>query len=44
MLRGGNAAQRVVNGRWSGLMREERHCKQCRVEEVADEEHFMLRC
>ena len=26
------------------IKREERYCKQCRVEEVEDEEHFMLRC
>ena len=43
-LRGGTAALRMETGRWGGLKREERLCKQCRLEEVEDEEHFLLRC
>ena len=43
-LRGGTAALRMETGRWGGLKREERLCKQCRREEVEDEEHFLLRC
>ena len=43
-LRGGTAALRIETGRWSGLKREERSCRQCTVEEVEDEEHFLLRC
>ena len=34
----------METGRWGGLKREERLCKQCRLEEVEDEEHFLLRC
>ena len=43
-LRGGTAAIRIETGRWSGIKREERSCRQCKVEEVEDEEHFLLRC
>ena len=44
-LRGGTAALRIETGRWSGLKREERSCsRQCTVEEVEHEEHFLLRC
>ena len=35
---------RMKIGRWGGLKREERLCKQCRLEEVEDEEHFLLKC
>ena len=31
-------------GRWSGLQREERICKQCALGEVEDKVHFVLRC
>ena len=41
-LRGGTVALRMETGRWGGL--KERLCKQCRLEEVEDEEHFLLRC
>ena len=34
----------METSRWGGLKREERLCKQCRLEEVEDEEHFLLRC
>ena len=43
-LRGGTAELRVKTGRWSGLQREERICRQCALEEVEDEAHFVLRC
>ena len=43
-LRGGTAALRIETGRWSGLKREERLCRQCGLEEVEDVEHFLLRC
>ena len=39
-LRGETVALRIETGRWNGLKREERSCKQCTVEEVEDEEHF----
>ena len=42
-LRGGTAELRVETGRWSGLQREERICKQCALGEVEDEVHFVLR-
>ena len=42
--RGGTAELRVETGRWSGLRREERICKQCALGEVEDEAHFVLRC
>ena len=43
-LRGGTAELRVETGRWSGLQREERICKQCTLGEMEDEVHFVLRC
>ena len=43
-LRGGTAELRVETGRWNGLKREERICKQCTMGEVENEEHFLLRC
>ena len=43
-LRGGTAELRVETGRWNGLKKEERICKQCTMGEVANEEHFLLRC
>ena len=43
-LRGGTGELRVETGRWSGLQREERICKQCTPGEVEDEAHFVLKC
>ena len=43
-LMGEPAPLRMETGRWGGLKREDRLCKQCKLEEVEDEEHFMLRC
>ena len=43
-LRGGTAELRVETGRWNGLKKEERICKQCTMGEVENEEHFLLRC
>ena len=43
-LREGTAALRIETGRGSGIKREEGSCRQCTVEEVEDEEHFLLRC
>ena len=43
-LRGGTAPLKMETGRWGGLKREERLCKQCKLEEVEDEDHFLLRC
>ena len=44
IMRGGTAELRVETGRWNGLQREERICKQCTLGEVEDEAHFVLRC
>ena len=42
MLRGGTAALWIETGRWSGLKREERTCRQCTAEKI-DEKHFLVR-
>ena len=42
MLRGGTAALRIETGRWNGVKREERTCRQCMMGEMEGEEHFML--
>ncbi len=34
MIRGGSAALRIETGRWNGLKREERICRQCTMEEI----------
>ena len=39
-LRGGTAALRIETGRWNGLKREVRICRQCTMREMEDEEHF----
>ena len=31
-------------GRWHGVRREDRVCKKCGKEEVADIDHFVIRC
>ena len=43
-LREGPAELRVETGRWTGLRREKRICKQCTSGEVEDEMHFVLHC
>ena len=43
-LRGGTAELRIEAGRWRGLKREERICKNCRSGEVGDAEHLVMRC
>ena len=40
MLGGGTAALRIETGRWNGLKREERICRQYTMGEIEDEEHF----
>ena len=34
----------VETGRWRGVRREERVCRNCRSEEVENVEHWLLRC
>ena len=42
--RGGKAGLEVETGRWQGVSREERLCKNCQSEEVEDVEHLLMRC
>ena len=43
-LRGGTAALEVETGRWQGVSREGRVCRNCRSEEVENVEHWLLSC
>ena len=43
-LRGGTVELRVETGRWWGLKRAERICKNCRSGEVEDVEQLVIRC
>ena len=43
-LRGGTAAFQVETGRWQGVKREDRVCKECNSGEVEDVTHWFLRC
>ena len=43
-LRGGTAAFQIETGRWRGVVREDRVCKECGKGEVEDVEHWLLRC
>ena len=43
-LRGGTAAFQIEVGRWQGVERKERACKECQSEEVEDVCHRLLRC
>ena len=43
-LRGGTAELGIEIGRWHGLRREDRMCKECGSGEVEDTEHFVTRC
>ena len=43
-LRGGTAGLEVEIGRWRGVSREERVCKNCQSGEVEDVEHLLMRC
>ena len=43
-LRGGTAPLQVEMGRWQGVKREERICKECNSGEVEDVSHWLLRC
>ena len=42
-LRGGTAAFQVEVGRWRGVKRDERICKECQSGEVEDVYHWLLR-
>ena len=43
-LRGGTAAFQIEMGRWHGVKREERVCKECGSGEIEDVCHWLLRC
>ena len=43
-LCGGTAPLQVEMGRWRGVKREERICKECNSGEVEDVSHWLLRC
>ena len=43
-MRGGTAALEVETGRWRGVSREGRVCRNCRSEKVENVEHWLLRC
>ena len=43
-LRGGTAELEVETGRWRGVRREERICKNCRGGEVEDVKRLVMRC
>ena len=43
-LRGGTAELRIETGRWRGLKREERICKNRRSGEVEEAKHLVMRC
>ena len=39
MLRGGTAPLMIESGRWRGLLREERRCRECQLEKIEDALH-----
>ena len=43
-LRGGTAAFQIEIGRWRGMKREERICKECQSGEVENVCHWLLQC
>ena len=43
-LRGGTATFQIEMGRWHGLKREERVCKECVSGEVEDVCYWLLQC
>ena len=43
-LRGGTAQFQIETGRWKGVTRHERICKECDSGEVEDVEHWLMRC
>ena len=43
-LRGGTAEFQIEVGRWQGVMRDDRVCKECQSGEVEDVCHWLLQC
>ena len=43
-MRGGTAELGIEVGRWHGVRREDRVCKECGNEEVEDIDRFVMRC
>ena len=44
MLRGGTAPLMIESGRWRGLPREERRCRECQSGKIEDVPHWLLEC
>ena len=45
MLRGGSVPFQIETGRWKGVPRKERVCRECEMtEEIEDCNHWLLRC
>ena len=44
MLRGGSAPLQIETGRWKGVPREERLCRECGMNEVEDCDYWLLWC
>ena len=44
MLRGGTAPLMIESGRWRGLPREERRCRECQSGKIEDVSHWLLEC
>ena len=42
MLRGGSAPLQIETGRWKGVPREERLCRECGMNQVEDCDHWLL--
>ena len=43
-LRIGSNKLEIEEGRWEEIVKEERVCRQCSINEVEDEYHFVARC
>ena len=43
-LRGGTAELGIKVGKWHGVRREDKVCKECRNGEVEDIVHFVIQC
>ena len=43
-MRGGTAELGIEVGRWHGVRREDRVCKECGNGEVEDIDHFVIKC
>ena len=44
MLRGGTASLMIESGRWQGLPREKRRCRECHLGKIENVPHWLLAC